>query len=77
MTEFEPPDFTDEDDVVLDEAQDSQTRRDRDGVASLRDIEAEAGDEDEVTDSYDMDDREARQLGVDLDGRDEPEPGLE
>jgi hypothetical protein len=49
---------------------------DQDGVASLRDIEAEAGDESEIRDAFDMDDREARELGVDLDDRDEPEPGF-
>lgn len=51
--------------------------RDRDGVASLHDTEAEAGDEEEITDDFDMDDRAARELGVDLDDRDEPEPGLD
>jgi len=50
--------------------------RDQDGVASLRDTEAEAGDEEEITDEFDMDDREARELGVSLDDRDEPEPGF-
>ena len=50
--------------------------RDRDGLASLRDTEAEAGDETEIDDDFDMDDREARELGADLDDRDEPEPGL-
>ena len=50
--------------------------RDQDGVGSLRDTEAEAGDEDEIADDFDMDDREARELGVNLDDRDEPEPGF-
>jgi hypothetical protein len=50
--------------------------RDQDGVDSLRDTEAEAGDEDEIVDDFDMDDREARELGVDLDQREEPEPGF-
>ena len=50
--------------------------RDQDGVRSLRDTEAEAGDEEELVDDFDMDDREARELGVDLDDRDEPEPGF-
>jgi hypothetical protein len=50
--------------------------RDKDGVDSLRDTEAEAGDEDELVDEFDMDDREAREVGVDLDGRGEPEPGF-
>lgn len=51
--------------------------RDHDGVGALRDTEAEAGDETEIRDAFDMDDREARELGVDLDDRDEPEPGFD
>lgn len=51
--------------------------RDRDGIASLRDVEEEAGDEAAVHDAYDMDLREARELGVQLDSRDEPEPDLD
>ena len=50
--------------------------RDQDGVGSLRDTEAEAGDEEELVDEFDLDDREARELGVELDNRDEPEPGF-
>ena len=50
--------------------------RDRDGVESLRDTEAEQGDEESLDDLFDLDDREASELGVALDGRDEPEPGL-
>jgi hypothetical protein len=50
--------------------------QDQDGVGSLRDTEAETGDESEIGDDFDMDDREARELGVDLDERDEPEPGF-
>jgi hypothetical protein len=50
--------------------------RNDDGVDSLRDTEAEAGDEGEIVDDFDVDDREARELGVDLDDRDEPEPGF-
>ncbi len=50
--------------------------RDRDGVESLRDTEAEQGDEESLDDLFDLDDREAKELGVSLDGRDEPEPGL-
>ncbi|MCW2674101.1 MAG: hypothetical protein JWP14_2690, partial [Frankiales bacterium] len=44
---------------------------------SLHDSEGEAGDEEELDDAYDMDDREAKELDVQLDGRDEPEPGLD
>ena len=46
----------------------AQGNRDRDGVGSLRDTEAEAGDEEEITDTYTLDEREARDLGVALDG---------
>jgi hypothetical protein len=44
-----------------------QAVRDRDGVSSLRDTEEEQGDETEVTDDFDMDQDEARDLGVELD----------
>jgi len=57
-------------------ASDDRHPRDQDGVESLRDTEAEAGDEQEIADEFDMDDREARELGVNLDDRDEPEPGF-
>jgi hypothetical protein len=40
---------------------------DRDGVASLHDVESEAGDEAELRDRFLVDRTEARQLGVDLD----------
>jgi hypothetical protein len=43
----------------------------------LHDSEGEAGDEEGLNDAYDMDDREAKELGVGLDGRDEPEPELD
>lgn len=52
--------------ISLDDVRD-EARRDRDGVSSLRDTEAEAGDEDEVTDKFELDSVEARELGVDLD----------
>ncbi|HTW20855.1 MAG TPA: hypothetical protein VME70_11665 [Mycobacteriales bacterium] len=42
-------------------------RRDRDGVGSLHDAEAEAGDEEELDDRFDLDRDEARELGVELD----------
>jgi hypothetical protein len=45
----------------------NEARRDRDGVSSMRDTEAESGDEDEVSDSYDLDTAEAEELGVELD----------
>jgi hypothetical protein len=48
--------------------------RDRDGVDSLRDTDAEQGDEEEVDDLYVYDERGARDADADLDGdaRDEP-----
>jgi hypothetical protein len=67
-----PYELTDDDDAEVPEP----PGRDRDGVASLHDIEAEAGDEEEIIDKFDMDDRAAREAGVALDERDEPEPGL-
>ena len=69
MAELPDPD-DDADDLAV------SLSRDRDGVESLRDIEAEQGDEEALDDLFDLDDREAKELGVSLDGRDEPEPGL-
>jgi hypothetical protein len=54
-----------------------ELRRDRDGVSSLRDTEAESGDEDEVTDRFDLDTTEARDLGVALDRTDGEIPRLD
>jgi hypothetical protein len=57
----------DPDDIVsYDEARDRRDR-DRDGVASLHDTEAEQGDEEEVEDAFDIDTEEARELGGNLD----------
>jgi hypothetical protein len=55
------------------------SRRDpeRDGVEGLHDTEAEAGDEAEVVDDFDLDEREARELGVRLDDTGEDEPRLD
>jgi len=49
----------------------------RDGVAALHDAEAEAGDEAEVADLFDLDRTEARALGVDLDRADRGESQLD
>ena len=49
---------------------------DQDGVASLRDTDAEAGDEEELDDLFDRDEKEARELGADLDD-DWDEPKLD
>jgi hypothetical protein len=77
-TGFDPDDPDDpEEGVDYDTDFLDATRRDRDGVGSLRDVEAEAGDEEELADDYDTDDRAARELGVQLDDRDEPEPRLD
>lgn len=40
--------------------------RDRDGVDSLRDTDAEQGDESELDDLFDLDRSEARELGADI-----------
>jgi hypothetical protein len=64
----------DPDDVADEYDEGAPPDSEQDGVASLRDTEAEAGDESQLRDAFDMDDREARELGVDLDARDEPEP---
>jgi hypothetical protein len=48
-----------------------------DGVAALHDVESEAGDEAEIRDLYDMDQREARELGVNLDMAGGQEPVLD
>jgi hypothetical protein len=48
----------------------------QDGVAWLHDIEAEAGDEQGLLDEFEIDHREARQLGCALDYSDD-EPRLD
>jgi hypothetical protein len=53
------------------------TDRERDGVAALHDTEAEAGDEDELVDLFDVDRTEARELGADLDRADRDESRLD
>ncbi len=51
--------------------------RDRDGVDSLRDTDAEQGDESEIDDLFDLDEREARETATDLDGEPRDEPNLD
>jgi hypothetical protein len=58
---IDPADITSYDDVR------DQAARDRDGLSSLRDTEAESGDELELTDAYDLDQVEAAELGIALD----------
>jgi hypothetical protein len=63
--------------ISIEAERDARRGRDRDGVSSLRDVEAEQGDEEEVIDELTLDDRAAREAGAQLDGRDEPEPQLD
>ena len=51
--------------------------RDRDGVDSLRDTDAEQGDEEEVDDLYVYDETGARDADADLDGDAFDEPRLD
>jgi hypothetical protein len=74
MARIDPEDLADND---AEESLDAAPNRGQDPVAALHDTESEAGEEEEVADAYDMDDREARELGAQLDDRDEPEPGLD
>jgi len=73
MARIDPESLADDDEGAADVDR-THDRRDQDGVDSLRDTEAETGDESGIVDDFDMDDREARELGVNLDERDEPEP---
>ena len=74
MPRTDPYELADDDEGAPVHGDRTPRARDQDGVESLRDTEAEAGEESEIADKFDMDDREARELGVDLDDRDEPEP---
>ena len=53
------------------------TNPERDGVGALHDTEAEAGDETELADMFELDRAEARELGVDLDPVDRDERQLD
>jgi hypothetical protein len=64
------------DTVSYDDVSD-QRSRDDDPVSSLRDTEAESGDETEVTDNFDLDQDEANELGVNLDRLDGETPRLD
>jgi hypothetical protein len=68
-----PDEFAEDDRQSLDDVR----SRDQDPLASLHDTEAEAGDEDEVNDDFDIDETEARELGVQLDRGDDQEPRLD
>lgn len=51
--------------------------RERDGVSSLRDAEAEAGDEEAMTDDFLIDRAAAQEAGADLDRIGGEEPRLD
>jgi len=70
-------DSNDQADIIFLDARREEGRRDRDGVESLRDTEAESGDEDEVNDRYELDRLEAQELGVALDRTDGETPRLD
>ena len=63
--------------ISIEESADDQWRRDRDGVDSLRDTEAEVGDEEELVDLFDIDEAEAREVGADFVGGLSDEPRLD
>ena len=63
--------------LELDENANDQWLRDRDGVASLRDTEAESGDEEELVDAFDLDELEAREVGAQFEGGVSDEPRLD
>ncbi|MDQ1705319.1 MAG: hypothetical protein QOF18_1685 [Frankiaceae bacterium] len=64
-------------DVSGDVSLDAPVDLEQDAVAALRDTEAEAGDEGELVDLFDVDQAEARALGVDLDRADRGESRLD
>jgi hypothetical protein len=68
--------FGPEDDVDSIEAS-LESQRDRDGVGSLRDTEAESGDEEELDDLFNLDERAAREVGGEFDGGTGNEPVLD
>jgi hypothetical protein len=49
----------------------------QDPISSLHDTQEEGGDEEEVVDRLTLDEREARELGVELDPVDGEEPRLD
>jgi len=61
----------------LDAAADRNGGRERDGVESLQDVEAEQGDEQGIDDDFDLDRRAAREAGVELDAVDDQESRLD
>ena len=77
MTHDTDPGPPDDDIVSIEADSDPQARRDHDPVLSLRDTDEESGDEDELADTFDVDEREAREAGVELDGGTDDEAGLD
>lgn len=63
--------------ISLDEAGDETLSVEQDGIDSLRDIEAEANDEQGLRDMSVVDRAEARELGLALDSTGQPEPDLD
>ena len=64
------------DDVDPFDAEGVHGQKDRNGARSLRDLQEESGDEDEIHDLYAIDWREASDAGVDLDLSDGGEASL-
>lgn len=70
--------FSSDDEFDVDAEQEKHWQGSRqDAVAALHDVESEAGDEAEIRDMFDMDEVEARALGVNLDGTGGPEAVLD
>lgn len=55
------------DDTISYDEVEERIDREQDGASSYHDIEAEAGDEEEVEDSFLLDEEAARESGVNLD----------
>ncbi|MDX6286650.1 MAG: hypothetical protein QOG53_2135 [Frankiales bacterium] len=67
-------DSNDRSEVSLD---DVGNQPEQDAIAALHDTEAEAGDEEELDDVFELDKKEARELGVNLDSVAPEEPRLD
>ena len=63
--------------VSLDELTDDSLSVEQDGVLSMRDVEAEANDEDGLRDRSVIDREENREAGLQLDRTGQPEPDLD
>lgn len=67
MTDNVTPDELDPVEGAISLDRDAEAWRDRDPISSLRDTEAEQGDEEEIDDAFDLDTLEAREADVLLD----------